>query len=227
MLLSDTIAFKVPVEFFYALKKTQSIFGEAEVVRLNGNQKAYHAKSSAYIENMAKIQLGEYAFISIIEYKKKRHIRKNSSFIEFHGLRQYRTDGTLFLLDIDKKIAEVIEFFSPILWRIELPIDLALPFEEVSQHFSHYFERYRTTLESTSAGSTVATQYQLYCKTTKDKLEVAVTRLEMKRNYKRKRSPIKLNFLHQLKEIEEDLKLSIEAELGVLCLNVYTPLQTT
>jgi len=224
---SDTIALKVSLAFYDTMKTLEGIFEKKSIVtRLNGHQLQYQKKSVSYVRSSAQIQLSEYAYITITQYKTHSNSGIYHTFIELHGLKQYNTNGTLIPLDIESNLEELISALQPTLWRIEMPYDTLTPFDEVSPYFENYFKPYATTYESDSKKSTTSTKYQLYCKTSKDDLEIKITRLEMKRDYSRKRTPIVLTTIKELKEIEEELYTMTKEEFAKYCPNVYTPLTT-
>ena len=224
---SDTIALRVPLAFYDTIKILEDIFAKKAIVtRLNGQQLQYQKKSVQYLRSSAQIKLTEYAYITITQYKTHSDSGIYHTFIELHGLKQY-TNGTLIPLDIENNLEELISTLQPTLWRIEVPYDILTPFDEVAPYFNHYFKPYATTYESHSKKSTVATQYQLYCKTSKDDLKVDITRLEMKRDYSRKRTLLVITSLQELKEIEEKLYTMTKEEFEKYCPNVYTPSTTT
>lgn len=53
-----------------------------------------------------------------------------------------------------------------------------------------------------------------------------ITRLEIKKDYSRRRTPIVLTTIEELKEIEKELHTMSKEEFEKLCPNVYTPLIT-
>jgi hypothetical protein len=95
-----------------------------------------------------------------------------------------------------------------------------MPFDYIAPYFQHYRKPYDTTYESHSKTSKASTKYQLYCKTTKDNIEIDITRLELKKDYSKKRSPILIEDIKQLKEIEEELLAMTKAEFEKYCPNV-------
>ncbi|PTB87970.1 hypothetical protein C9925_00850 [cyanobacterium G8-9] len=224
---SDTIALKISLSFYDTIKVLEGIFAKKAIVtRLNGQQLQYQKKSVTYVRSSAQIQLSEYAYITITQYKTHSDSGIYHTFIELHGLKQFNTNGTPIALDIERNLEELISTLTPTLWRIEMPYDILIPFDEVAPYFENYFKPYATTYESHSKKSTVTTQYQLYCKTSKDDLEVNITRLEMKRDYSRKRTPIALTTIEELKEIEEELHTMTKEEFEKNAPNVHTPLTT-
>jgi len=224
---SDTIALRVPLAFYDTINILEDIFAKKAIVtRLNGHQLQYQKKSVSYVRSSAQIKLTDYAYITIIQYKTHSDSGIYHTFIELHGLRQYRKDGTLIPLDIESNLEELISALQPTLWRIEMPYDTLTPFDEVSPHFENYLKPYSTTYESHKKKSTASSKYQLYCKTSKDDLDVDITRLEMKKDYSRRRTPIVLTTIEELKEIEKILHTMSKEEFEKLCPNVYTPLTT-
>ena len=224
---SDTIALRVPLAFYDTIKTLEGIFAKKAIVaRLNGQQLQYQKKSVQYVRSSAQIQLTDYAYITITQYKAHSNSGIYHTFIELHGLKQYNTYDTLLPLDIENNLEELISTLQPTLWRIEMPYDVLIPFDEVSPYFKQYFKPYSTTYESHSKKSTASTKYQLYCKTSKDDLDVDITRLEMKRDYSRKRTPIVLTTIKELKEIEKELHTMTKEEFERNYPNVYTPSTT-
>ena len=224
---SDTIALKISLSFYDTIKALEDIFAKKAIVtRLNGQQLQYQKKSVQYVRSSAQIQLSEYAYITITQYKTHSENGIYHTFTELHGLRQCHEDGTLIPLDIETNLEELISTLQPTLWHVEMPYDILTPFDEVAPYFDSYYKPYSTTYESHSKKSTVATQYQLYCKTSKDDLEVNITRLEMKRDYSRKRTATVLKTIQDLKAIEEELFTMTKEEFERNYPNVYTPLTT-
>ena len=224
---SDTIALRVPLAFYDTIKTLEDIFAKKAIVtRLNGQQLQYQKKSVSYVRSSAQIQLTEYAYITITQYKTHSDSGIYHTFIELHGLKQF-TNGTLIPLDIENNLEELISTLQPTLWRIEMPYDVLQPFDKVSPYFENYFKPYSTTYESHKKKSTASSKYQLYCKTSKDDLKVDITRLEMKRDYSRKRTTVILTTLQELKEIEEKLYTMTKEEFEKYCPNVYTHSTTT
>jgi len=224
---ADTIAFRVPLAFYDTLNELEAIFArKAIVTRLDGQQLQYQKKSVQYVRSSAQIKLSEYAYCTIKQYKTHSESGVYHTFIEIHGIKQYQKNGTpIYLKGLESQLKHLIEYFKPTLWRIEMPYDVLASFDEVSPCFEDYYKPYSTTYESHDKKSTVATRYQLYCKTTKDDLEINVTRLEMKRDYSRKRSPIILETVEDLIEEEDNLYMNTKAEFEEKCPNVYTPNQ--
>lgn len=224
---SDTIALKVSLAFYDTMKTLEGIFAKKSIVtRLNGHQLQYQKKSVSYVRSSAQIQLSEYAYITITQYKTHSNSGIYHTFIELHGLKQYNTNGTLIPLDVESNLEELISTLQPTLWRIEMPYDVLLPFDAVAPYFENYFKPYSTTYESHKKKSTASSKYQLYCKTSKDDLKVDITRLEMKKDYSRRRTPIVLTTIEELKEVEKELYTISKEEFEKLCPNVYTPLTT-
>jgi hypothetical protein len=225
-MLSDTLIFKISLPFNDVINSVEGIFGKKVIVtRLNGQQKQYQKKSVSYVRSSAQIKLGgyAYAYITINQYKTHSKNGIYHTFIELHGLKQYNTSGNLIPLEIEPQIEELINILQPTLWRIEMPYDILAKFDEIAPYFQHYLKPYDTTYESHLKKSTKATRYQLYCKTSKDDLGINVTRLEMKRDYSRKRTPIVLTSIEELKKIEEELFTRTKEEFEKYLSNVYTP----
>lgn len=122
---SDTIALKVSLAFYDTMKTLEGIFAKKSIVtRLNGHQLQYQKKSVSYVRSSAQIQLSEYAYITITQYKTHSNSGIYYTFIELHGLKQYNTNGTLIPLDIESNLEELICTLKPTLWRIEIPYDV-------------------------------------------------------------------------------------------------------
>jgi len=216
----DTLQLSTTTDFPIVVEMLEMIFNIKSIPLIREQLPMRHdPRGFRYVLNRSEIALNAFCKIKVTQYTKvdkKGYLRTH---IEIYGLSQYSQSSAKHINTynpIKDKLATFFLIFNPTLYRIDFAVDVTKSFDEVAPLFNHYEKPYKTTYYSHPKKSHANKQFCLYDKSTKNKLQNSVTRLELTRDYSRGRSPI---ILKTLADLEEYLKETEDITLTELTIN--------